>query len=154
LQWLVGMLEKSGVCYQFTGGFAGNLHGSRWPLHDLDVDVAHADLPQVANLLQPYTTRALGLYVDDEFELQLLRGEIDGVPFDVSQAEDAYARVGGKRVSLETNLEYRERTVVLGMETWVQPLRALIAYKQLLGRHADLAELLELEITSPHPRFS
>jgi GNAT superfamily N-acetyltransferase len=145
LRRLVGILERSGACYQFTGGFAGNLHGSHWPLHDLDLDVAQADLPKIADLLQPHTTQPLGLYVDDEFELQLMRGEIEGVPFDVSQAEDAFARVGGKRVSLGTNLERRQRTVVLGMETWVQPLSDLIAYKQLLGRHADLAELRELQ---------
>src|SRR5437762_11544865 len=86
LRRLVGILDQAGACYQFTGGFAGNLHGSRWPLHDLDVDVARADLPRVAELLRPYVTRPLGPYVDDEFELQLWRGEIEGVPIDVSQA--------------------------------------------------------------------
>src|SRR5262249_21389365 len=87
----VGMLDEAGACYQFTGGFAGNLHGSRWPLHDLDVDVARADLPRLAELLRPYTTRPLGPYADDEFELHLLRAELEGVGIDVSQAEEAYA---------------------------------------------------------------
>src|SRR5262249_34932808 len=40
LRRLVGLLDAAGACYQFTGGFAGNLHGSRWPLHDFDLDVA------------------------------------------------------------------------------------------------------------------
>ena len=95
------ILDTAGACYQFTGGFAGNLHGSRWPLHDLDVDVARADLPQLAERLRPYTTRPLGLYVDHEFELQLVRAETAGVEIDVSQAEEAYARVGGQRVPLD-----------------------------------------------------
>src|SRR5262249_12766775 len=73
LRLLVGLLDAAGACWQFTGGFAGNLHGSGWPLHDLDVDVARADLPRVAELLGPYVTRPLGPYVDDEFELLLLR---------------------------------------------------------------------------------
>src|SRR4051794_21968964 len=89
LRRLVGLLDAAGVRYQFTGGFAGNLHGSSWPLHDLDVDVACEDLPRVAEVLRPYTTRPLGLYVDDEFELQLLRAEAEGVAIDVSQAEEA-----------------------------------------------------------------
>jgi hypothetical protein len=113
-------------------------------LHDLDLDVARRDLPQLAELLGPYTTRPLGLYVDDEFELQLLRGEIEGVPFDVSQAEEGYARVGGRRVSLGVDLARRQRARVRDLEVWVQPLAELIAYKELLGRSADVADLRRL----------
>jgi GNAT superfamily N-acetyltransferase len=145
LRRLVGLLDEAGACYQFTGGFAGNLHGSRWPLHDLDLDVAREDLPRVAELLGPYTTQPLGLYVDDEFELRLLRAEIEGQAIDVSQAEEAYARVGGRRVSLDTSLARRQRVRVLDLEVWVQPLEELIAYKELLGRSADLADLRALQ---------
>jgi hypothetical protein len=145
LRLLVGILNEAGACYQFTGGFAGNLHGSRWPLHDLDVDVARADLPQVVELLRPYTTRPLGLYVDHEFELQLVRAETEGVEIDVSQAEEAYARVGGQRVPLGTSLLHRQRAAVLDLEVWVQPLAELIAYKELIGRLADVADLRALQ---------
>src|SRR6202795_173936 len=85
LRRLVGLPDAAGACWQFTGGFAGNLHGSRWPLHDLDLDVARQDLPRVAESLAPYTTFPLGPYVDDEFELQLLRAEMEGQAIDVSQ---------------------------------------------------------------------
>jgi hypothetical protein len=145
LRRLIGLLEDAGASYQLTGGFAGNLHGSRWPLHDLDVDVARADLARLAELLKPYTTRPLGLYVDDEFELQLLRAELEGVAIDVSQAEEAFARVGGQRVSLGIDLERRQRVRVLDLEVWVQPLAELIAYKELLGRFADVADLQDLQ---------
>jgi hypothetical protein len=145
LRRLVSILGEAGACYQFTGGFAGNLHGSRWPLHDLDVDVTREGLPRLAELLRPYTTRPLGLYVDDEFELQLLRAELEGVEIDVSQAEEAYARVGGRRVPLNTSLARRQRVPVLDLEVWVQPLQELIAYKELLGRSADLADLRALQ---------
>src|SRR5947209_17175904 len=145
LRRLVGLLEAAGARYQFTGGFAGNLHGSGWPLHDLDVDVAREDLPRLAELLGPYTTSPLGLYVDDEFELHLLRAEVEGQAIDVSQAEEAYARVGGRRVSLATSLARRQRVPVLDLEVWVQPLDELIAYKELLGRSADLSDLRALQ---------
>ncbi len=142
---LLGLLDEAGACYQFTGGFAGNLHGSSWPLHDLDVDVAREHLPGVAELLGPHTTRPLGLYVDCEFELQLLRAEWEGVAIDVSQAEEAYARVGGRRVPLGTDLRRRQRVPLLDREVWVQPLEELIAYKELLGRRADVADLRRLQ---------
>jgi hypothetical protein len=141
LRRLVGLLEEARACYQFTGGFAGNLHGSRWPLHDLDVDVPREDFVRVAGRLKPYATSPAGLYTDDEFELQLVRAELEGVPIDVSQAEDAFARVGGRRVPLNTTLAHRQCVVVRGLAVWVQPLDELIAYKELLGRSADLADL-------------
>ena len=145
LRLLVGLLDEADACYQFTGGFAGNLHGSRWPLQDLDVDVARADLPRLAELLRPYTTRPIGLYVDHAFELWLLRAEAAGVAMDVSQAEEAYARVGGRRVPRGTRLELRQRVRVLDLEVWVQSLGELIAYKELLGRSADVADLRALQ---------
>jgi len=107
--------------------------------------VARGDLPRLADLLRPYTTRPLGLYVDDEFELQLLRAEADGVAIDVSQAEEAYARVGGRRVPLGTSLLHRQPVPVLDLKVWVQPLDQLIAYKELLGRSADVADLRALQ---------
>lgn len=150
LRRLVGILDAAHICYQFTGGFAGNLHGSLWPLHDLDIDVARQDLPRLAELLSPYTTQPLGLFVDDEFELQLLRAEMDGVPIDACQAEEGYAIVRGQRVPLGVNLARRQRMLtVLDLEVWVQPLPELIAYKTLLGRSADLADLRALSREMP-----
>jgi hypothetical protein len=144
LRQLVSLLDGAAIAYQFTGGFAGNLHGSAWPLHDFDLDVARADLPRLAELLQPYTTRPLGRYVDAEFDLVLLRAEMSGVPIDVSQVEDAYALIGGERVPLGTTLANRLRVPVLDFTIQVQPLEELIAYKVLLGRSADLADLRAL----------
>lgn len=45
---LVDALREIGLPFQATGGLAGNLHGSQWPLHDLDFDVAAAALPALA----------------------------------------------------------------------------------------------------------
>ena len=107
--------------------------------------MARDDLPLLAKLMEPYTTWPVGLFVDDEFELQLLRAEVEEVAVDVSQVEEAYARVGGRRVSLATNLTRRQRVPVLDLQVWVQPLEELIAYKELLGRSADLADLRDLQ---------
>lgn len=145
LRRLIDYLDSSETCYQFTGGFAGNLHGSRWPLHDLDLDVAGKDLPRLAEMLRPNTYHPLGPYEDDEFRLQLLRARIDDVEVDIAQAEGAYGRSHGVWVPLGTNLDRRIRVPLLDMQVWVQPLDALIAYKELIGRSADVAELKTLQ---------
>jgi len=142
---LSGVLDEAAACYQFSGGFAGNLHGSRWPLHDLDVEVARQDLPRLASLLHPYITHPLGWYEDAEFRLYLLGAKIEGVDIDASQAEDSYGRHGGQWVPLGTDLARRQRVPWLDLHVWVQPLDALIAYKVLIGRTADVAELRALQ---------
>src|SRR5262245_11329935 len=141
---LVRLLDETMVCYQFTGGFAGNLHGSHWPLHDLDLDVAKRDLPRLAAALAPFTVQTLGPYEDAEFRLHLLRANIDGVDIDVSQAEDSYGRHGTQWVAFEIDMANRQPASLLDMTVWIQPLEALIAYKELIGRRADVAELRTL----------
>src|SRR5262249_22589274 len=140
---LIGFLDEA--CYQFSGGFAGNLHGSCWPLHDLDMEVAQQDLPRLAALMHPYISHPFGLYEDAEFRLYLLRAKIESVDIDVSQAEDAYGRSGGQWLPLGTDLTRRQRVPLLDLHVWVQPLDALIAYKELIGRSADVAELRVLQ---------
>lgn len=142
---LVSHLDVAAVCYQFTGGFAGNLHGSSWPLQDLDVDVARRDLPLFADSLQSDTCHPLGPYEDAEFRLQLVRATFEGVQIDVSQAEDAFGLSGGRWFPLGTDLARRQRVPLLDLHVWVQPLDALIAYKKLIGRSADVADLMALQ---------
>lgn len=142
---LVNLLDEAGACYQFSGGFAGNLYGSRWPLHDLDVDVAQQDLPRLVALLAPYISHPFGLYEDAEFRLYLVRATLEGVDIDVNQAEDAYGRCSGQWVSLQTDLTRRQRMPVCDRHVWVQPLDDLIAYKALIGRWTDVADLRALQ---------
>ncbi|HWI41949.1 MAG TPA: hypothetical protein VNX25_10720 [Verrucomicrobiae bacterium] len=149
LRFLIDCLDHAGACYQFSGGFAGNLHGSSWPLHDFDLDVAAADLPRLAPLLAPHTWHPLGPYQDEEFRLNLLRARICGVEVDVTEAETACGRSGGTWVPLGIDLDRRILLPVLDLQVWVQPLDALIAYKELIGREKDLLELRSL---SPSPR--
>jgi hypothetical protein len=58
---LIGLPYEVAACYQFSGSLAGNLHGSRWPLQDLDVEVLQQDLPRLAVLLQPYVSHPRSL---------------------------------------------------------------------------------------------
>ncbi len=93
----------------------------------------------------PSPYHPLGLYEDAEFRLYLVRATFEGVDIDVSQAEDAYGCSGGQWVPLGTNLARRQRVPLLDLHVWVQPLDALIAYKTLIGRSADVAELRALQ---------
>jgi hypothetical protein len=138
---LVHLLESHSITYQVTGGLAGNIHGSEWPLQDIDIDVAAVDMSRLAELLAPHVTEPLGPYVDAEFDVHLVQLEISGVSIEVSQAEEGYGITAAGRQPMPTDLRRRSKTNLWGLELYVQPLEDIILYKSLIGRSADLKEL-------------
>src|ERR1700712_4870327 len=117
-----------------VGGLAGNLWGSTWPLHDLDVEVSTRDLPLLAARWAPFVT-SFGRYVDEEFDIELLRMRMDGVEIDVSGADDAWGiSPAGARAPLPNTLSRRVLRPLAGRSIPCQRLEDLIAYKTIIGR--------------------
>jgi len=142
---VLDLFDAAGLRYQCTGGFAGILHGSKWPLHDLDLDVAKADMAIVTAVLGGAITRHAGAYRDGEFDLVLLQAEVGGLEMDVSQVEGAKILTASGWEHMGTDLSRREIVSWEGQSVPVIPLADLIAYKRRLpGRAADVAELSTL----------
>lgn len=152
LNQLLDVLNTTQVTYQFTGGLAGNIYGSNWPLHDIDIDLYQADIPQVISRLQSFVTRPYSRYQDDEFDLFLVTLSIDGISVDLSQVEDAFLIAQGVPHPLPATLASRQKQFLLGHEVWVQPLEQLIAYKRVIGRFADVADLEQLRQSETLPQ--
>lgn len=148
---LVGTFQALGVPYVATGGLAGNLHGSTWPLRDIDVDVPGAALARLAARFPAAVRFGPGPYRDAEFELDLLGLTLDGVEVDVSAAESVVLRrPTGARVPWPTGLARAETRAVGPLRVRVVSLDALLAYKRLVGRVADLRDLETLH-RATHP---
>jgi phosphorylcholine metabolism protein LicD len=144
IEFLVSIFNKYNIEYQFTGGLAGNVYGSTWTLHDIDIDVAQKDIQKVASILKDYTIRPLSRFVDEEFDLLLLALRINDVEVEINQAEDAFIFANGIKTKLNIDLSRRNKRCFLGLEIYVQSLNFLIDYKKLLGRQADVSELIKL----------
>jgi hypothetical protein len=142
LKKVVSVLTEHKIPHQITGGFAGNIYGSLWPPHDIDVEVTARDMPLVAELFTDYITQPLHHFINNEFDLWLIRLNIDGIEIDFNQAEECYVinRAGQKQL-LCTDLNTAEEREFMGIKVSVQPLNSLIAYKTALGREADVADL-------------
>lgn len=142
LRRLVATLDAWQVPYVASGGLAGNLHGSAWPLHDIDLDVPRAALPRLASAFSAGVRFGPAPYVDDEFDLELLGLMVDGVEVDCSAAESVVlVTPGGERVARPTALDRAERRRVGAVEVRALPLADLLAYKRLIGRTADVRDL-------------
>jgi hypothetical protein len=138
-------LEQRGIAWMAVGGLAGNLWGSTWPLHDIDIDVPSEALSALADHWAPFIT-AQGRYVDGEFDIELLRLRIRNVEADLSGADYAYVFApSGIRKALPNTLSQRVQRRLDGLTIPCQRLEDLIAYKTAIGRTDDLRELTKLK---------
>jgi hypothetical protein len=138
LQRLVRTLESTSIPFQVTGGLAAIAYGAQRALYDIDIDVSAKDLPRVRDLFRACITHDIHRLDGRHFELTMLTLEIDGVPVDVSQAEDTYVKTAdGRRVLVATELTRAARRQVGGLEVPVCALDELVAYKRLVDRPTD-----------------
>ncbi|MGE0860859.1 MAG: hypothetical protein AB7I01_14695 [Gammaproteobacteria bacterium] len=145
LATLLDVFKSQGLWYRATGGLAGNLHGSAWPLHDIDLDYRREDWPRIAVGLGALLVSPPTLYADEEFRLVMAVARIAGVQVELCQLEGCQVAGPDGWVTLGTDLDCRERRSWRGRDVWTLPLAELIAYKRLLGREADLRDLRRLD---------
>ena len=141
---VVSALQSAGIWYRATGGLAGNLHGSVWPLHDIDLDYLAKDWVSISNLLSPYLIEGPVPYEDNEFRLVMTRARVKSIEIELCQLEDCF--VAGPRgwQRLDSAPEHRESRPWRSGDIWIIPLDDLIAYKEIIGRESDLVELRSL----------
>jgi hypothetical protein len=145
LRALVAWLDAEGIPYALSGGLAGNLYGSTWPLVDIDLDVPTAALPRLAAHHAPHVTFGPARYADDEFELTLCTVALPAVSIDASGAESIGLRAPDGTVQpWATDLREVVVRPLAGLSLRVVPLDRLVAYKRVIGRTRDLVELERL----------
>lgn len=141
---LVFLLNEHKVPYQFTGGLAGNIHGSKWPLNDIDLEMPRAHIELVAYLLRQHIVSPLRFYQDDEFQMVMLNLKIDEIEVDINQIEAQQICHNGQWVPLIVDIKKAQILPFHGLKVSVQPLDQLIAYKTMLGRTKDVEDLAKL----------
>ncbi len=140
---------SQGIRYQITGGLAGNIYGSLWKLHDIDLEMSLRDVYAIEKDYRDYVRVPTTRYVDEEFDMWLLQLEIDGVSIDINAIEDCFILVPPDRqpYHIETSLNKALTYHIHDLPIVVQPLSALIHYKILLQRHDDVRDLLSCVTT-------
>lgn len=142
---LVQALNDAGIKYQITGGLAAITYGAKRPLQDIDIDVHREDMPRIPELFSKYITNHLHRFQDDNFDLDLINLNIDGVPVDISQTEDSYvfSKDVGK-TKMEPDLSRAVSVNYEGLNLLVQDKAELIRYKTLAGRDVDLIDIEQM----------
>lgn len=143
LQEIITYLDQHDHPYVATGGLAGNLHGSRWPLHDVDLDLPRAALDTVADWYRTCVRFGPGRHVDDEFDIELLTIQLHGIDIALTASESITLREHetGRWIPWPSRLDHAEVRVLRELRIRVQPLASVVAYKQCIGRVLDVADL-------------
>lgn len=144
IKFIIPIFQENQITYRITGGFAGNLYGSQWKTHDIDIEVARVDIPKILELFRDYLVIDLMRLVDDEFDLLLMTLTIYGIDIEINQAEEAFVINNGKSIRLDSDLFVFNTIEFHDLQLRVKPLEQIIAYKKLIGREKDLAELTKL----------
>lgn len=147
LSYLVTALKHEGIVFQASGGLAAIAHGATRPLYDIDLEIHEKDVEKVRELFKVHITEDWNNELEgpgDEFDIWMVKLEVEGVPVDISQIEGVRIRPkGGEWVELSAVME-AEPGSVEGIELSVQSKESLIAYKQILGRDTDLEDIRQL----------
>lgn len=100
-----------------------------------------SNLAIIENDFADYVTLKTSRYIDNEFNIWLLRLKVNGIEIDINAVEDFYIN---ENIKIETNLENAIDKVFVGKKVKVQPLKEIINYKTILNRQNDLKDLLKL----------
>jgi hypothetical protein len=147
LELLVESLQKNNIEFQVSGGLAAIVHGATRPLYDIDLEIHKEDVETVRALFKGYITEDWNNDLegpDDQFDIWMMKLEIEGVPVDINQIEEVYLiSKDGERTLQPTDMDTEPR-VFAGMTIPVLRKEPLIAYKRKLGRDTDLIDIEQL----------
>ena len=145
LRFIAQTLQQHGIAFQLTGGLAAIAYGANRPLYDIDIDINCQDINTVRELFKDYITEDFYHLVDEEFDMWLLSLEIEGVPVDISQAQESYfLKSDGMKVRMDTEITHAQPQQLGDLRVPVQRKDELLAYKQIIARDTDLQDILQI----------
>lgn len=127
------------------GGLAARAWGATRDLVDLDFYVPCAALPALSRTLSSTTPEPVRVNAPD-WDVTVLRLEIEGCPVEFGAAEDARWRDARTGTWHAAAVDWRraEAREVFDVMVPVMPLDDLLGYKRALGRDVDAVDLYEL----------
>jgi hypothetical protein len=143
-KWIVGILRKHKIAFQITGGFAARVYGSHRKLADIDISVPDSKIKEILQDVKKYAIYGPKRYVDKSFDLQLMTLKYKGQEIDICGTARLYDCDHKRWVKDKTHFNKSMTNRVYGINVPVILKKELIAYKRLLGRKVDLADIKSL----------
>lgn len=145
--WITDILEKKGIEYKISGGFAARIYGSNRELADIDIEVADNDILLIKKEVEEYIIYGPKRYLDEDWDLNLMTLNYEGQEIDIAGIN---AKIFNKEIKqwedLSSSLDTVEIKEVFGKMIPVESLESLINYKTRLGREVDIEDVKQLNL--------
>ena len=145
LKKVIKVFKENEIQFQVSGGLAAIIYGAKRPLYDIDIEVYKKDILKTRELFQNDISEDLYHLQDENFDLWLLTLKIDGVPVDISQADECYFGDGkSEKIRSDADLSKAQFMNFDGIGIPVTSKAELIEYKKVLARETDLVDIKQI----------
>jgi len=145
-EWIIRILQEHKVPFQIAGGFAARIYGSRRKLADIDIGVPDSKLRKILSDVKKYVIYGPKRYIDKNFDLPLMTLKYQGQVIDIYSDDKTKLFDYKKNKWVKSSSNFKKSTIknVYGLKVPVISKKELIAYKKILGRKVDLADVKAL----------
>ncbi|MDD5182201.1 MAG: hypothetical protein PHC66_03455 [Candidatus Nanoarchaeia archaeon] len=142
--WIMSILHRHRIPYRISGGLAARIYGSKRRLADIDIDIPdkiHEN--RILSEVGDYIIFGPKRYVDHQFDLLLMTLKYKGQKIDicVGEHEKLFDHEKKEWVANKIDLSKHVDKKVYGLVARVIPKNDLIAYKRLMARKVDIADV-------------
>lgn len=146
-KWIVELLKKHSIPFQIKGGFASRLYGVDRELADIDISIAEDRFEELLPDIKDFIKSGPEQYLDEEWDIKLITLKYKGQYIDIAGAFEKknFDKTNQKWVNTPSNFNNSVYMDVYGVNVPVIAKEDLIAYKKLILREVDIADIQALE---------
>ena len=147
LIWITNILNELHVPYQIAGGLAARAYGATRELIDIDIDIPEECFDAVKNKVNQYITFGPTQNTEKPWDILLMTINYHGQDIDIGGAHHAkiYNQATGQWHHLATDFSQCVQLEIYGIKVPVISRDDLLAYKKILSRPVDIADIEEVE---------
>jgi len=141
--WIVNILQKHKIPFQIKGGFASRLYGALRELADIDISIPEDRFDELLPDIKDYIKFGPEQYLDEEWDIKLITLKYKGQYIDITGAFEKknFDKTNQKWVNIPSNFDTSVYMNVYGSNVPVIAKEDLIAYKKLIQRDVDIADI-------------
>ncbi|HAS00151.1 MAG: hypothetical protein US57_C0002G0048 [Candidatus Moranbacteria bacterium GW2011_GWC2_37_73] len=146
-RWIVNIFKKHEIPFILAGGFSAKLYGSPRKLRDIDFDIPDDKLKEIISDVKEFIVFGPEHYIDDVFDLTLLRLDYYGQKIDIGGGTFAktYNRKKNVWIKDSTNFLRYNLIDVFGIIIPVIKPKDLIRYKSKSPREEDFIDIIAVK---------
>lgn len=145
--WIIKILEESHIKYRISGGLAARIYGSKRKLADIDIQILEEDINKVYKHVKNFIIYGPKQYKDKHWNLRLMTLEYKNQEIDIAAFEaKIFNQKTKKWVKMPGAFNNFVVKKVFGVDVFVEDIKSLIKYKEILAREVDIEDVRQLVI--------